>query len=112
MGGKSSRRKGHDWERKVAHDLRQVMPGCTITRGQQGAGGDKAPDVDAGPLWAECKVGKQVQLRAALRQAVDDAPLGRVPVAVCKDDRKRPFILMDWEDFLEMVEVWWRAANE
>jgi hypothetical protein len=69
------------------------------------------PDVDAGPLWVEAKHRKQVSPGAALEQAQKDAGKGRVPVAVIKKNRKRPYAVMDLEDFLELVGEWWARVE-
>lgn len=59
MGGKANRRKGHDFERDVANDLRARWPSAIIRRASQGERADN-PDcfVDSGPallkrMWLE-----------------------------------------------------------
>ena len=104
--GASQRRKGHQWERDVAKKLREAMPGADIRRGLQ-AHGDNVPDVDCPVFWPECKVGKQPNPRAALAQAVDAAPKVRIPIAVIKDDRKTPFVVLQLDDMLDFIKEWW-----
>lgn len=106
--GARSRRKGAAWERELVQRFRPLVPEVVVHRGAQARGGEEAPDVDVPGLWLEAKHGKKVNLRAALAQAIGDASTGRVPVAVCKDDRSEPVVVMRLEDFLTM---WTRARG-
>lgn len=110
MGGRASREKGKRWEREVARMLREVMPGAEIKRGWQSRSGRDNPDVDCPVFWVEAKHHKLTNPREALRQAKRDAPRGRVPVAVCKDDRKPPFIVMLLDDWLDFIQEWWERG--
>jgi hypothetical protein len=104
--GRLSRRKGAAFERSMVHRFRAELPGLPIRRGAQARGGSEAPDVDVPGLWVECKHGLKVNHRAALAQAIRDAAGTRMPVAVCKDDRSEPIVLMRLDDFLAL----WRAS--
>lgn len=112
---KMQRDKGKRWEREVAALMRQAMPGCeTIKRGYQsrGAKADKAPDVDCPIYWIECKHGIKPNPRAALAQATSDSEgTGKVPVAVIKDNRRTPFVVLGLTDFLELVRENWELSN-
>lgn len=109
----SQRTKGHNWEREVARRFREIMPDVEVRRGQQGWGGEQGADVEVPGFWVECKVGKLTNPRAALKQADEDRlaagerGVGRRPLAVCKDDRKPPFVMLSLEDFLDLVAEWW-----
>jgi hypothetical protein len=105
--GALSRRKGAAYERELANMFRAVMPGADIRRGIQYRSGEEAPDVDCPVFWIEAKRGKQPNVRAALRQARDCAPQGRVPLAVIRDDREEAFVALSLEDFLDFVKEWW-----
>lgn len=109
VSGKSSRRKGHDYEREIARDMRSLF-GNQVKRGLQSRNGtfEPVPDVDVPIFWIECKRGKRTNIKAALRQAQRDTD-GRTPVAVCRDDRDRAIVAMDYTDWLQMVE---RTLNE
>jgi hypothetical protein len=104
--GRAQVEKGKRWEREVARRMREAMPDVDVRRGYQRYGADQA-DVEVPVLWIECKVGKKPNVRAALEQAGGDAPPGRVPVAVVKDDGGRPFVAMGLDDFLDFVGEWW-----
>ena len=112
--GASQRRKGHAWEREVARQFRAVLGAGSdeVKRGlsQPRGGGAEEPDVklpDNLPWWVECKVGKRTDARAALRQARADIEkakaTGKRPLAVCKDDRQTPVVMLELDDFLGMV---------
>ena len=100
--GLRSRRKGAAWERELVRRFRVEFPGRDIHRGAQARGGVEAPDVDVPGLWLEAKHGQKVNLRAALAQSLRDASPGRMPIAVCKDDRAEPVVILRLEDFITL----------
>lgn len=113
LSGAGCRTKGHNFERWVANRLRAVFNGRTIQRGLQTrhGNGETVPDVECPVFWVECKVGARPSPRAALAQAMRDAAKGRSPVAIIKDDRQKPFVVMDFEDWLELTQSWWELTN-
>lgn len=85
------RRKGHDFERRVARDLREIWP--EAKRGFQSRGGTKeAPDVDGTDYYIECKHEKKPDRGAAWNQA-DDAMDGRPAVAITKATDSREILV-------------------
>lgn len=104
-----SRRKGAQFERDVAKLFAEAMPGADIKRNFQYHEG-KGGDVTCPVFHIECKRQKKANVRAALAQAERDCVKGKVPVAVVKDDRKDPFVVMDLGDFLEFVGEWWQRG--
>ena len=111
MSGLRSRNKGATWERILVRLFRQAMPEADVKRGFQYRSGQEACDVDATPFWVEAKHHHRTNIKAALRQAVDTAPHGRIPLAVCKDDRQPAIVSMQLDDFLELVSKWWAGVN-
>jgi|15BtaG_2_1085339.scaffolds.fasta_scaffold13334_2 hypothetical protein len=111
MGGRASRNKGHNFERSVAKDFRGIFG--EGKRGFQTRGGTaEEPDVITPHFSIECKAHKVAPIRSALRQATVSAETdGKVPLAILKDDRKRPFITMYYDDFLDLVKQWHRLAE-
>lgn len=92
LDGKGRRNKGANFERRVAADLREIFP--EAKRGFQTRGGTaEAPDVDGTPFYIEAKAHKKVNREAAWLQA-EEATDGRAAVAVCKDDRQKPVVVM------------------
>ena len=110
MSGSRSRRKGAKFERDMVHTMRKVMPGCGAKRGFQYRGTSDQPDVDIPYFFIECKHGKKPVVRSALRQAIDNTD-GRSPLAIIKDDREDPFVVMKLDDFLAFVNEWWTNKN-
>lgn len=120
--GRAVRQKGHNWERVVARMLGvAVRAECKRGLGQARATGEVA-DVDGvAGLWIECKVGARTNPRAALAQAtcatldhevrtrkvsiMVAADTAAMPIAVCKDDRKQPFVCMYLPDFLAILSA-------
>lgn len=103
MTGAGSRRKGAAFERALVHRLREVFPDAPIRRGLQSRGGHEVPDVDVPGWHVEAKHHRRVNLRAALAQAIADARPGRVPVAICKDNRSEPVVVLRLGDFLALL---------
>src|SRR3972149_5335754 len=71
--GRSQRRKGHNFEREVAAELRACAPMIAdrIRRGLQSRDGSTVPDVmTPWPIHVECKVGARPNVGAAMRQAL------------------------------------------
>lgn len=117
MDGAGRRRKGHNFERAMAQRFKAAMPWCEdqIKRGLQSRDGSDAPDVDVPGFWVECKVGIKPNPRAALKQAVEaasGAQDGRAPVAVVKDDRMAPFVVLGLDDFLSLVTSAYNPIGE
>ena len=107
--GKFSRDKGKRGERATANELKAAYPWLPdIKRGLQSRGGGaEVPDVVGVPgLHIEVKTGKCPNPRAALKQAKKDCAAVTYPVAVIRDNRCEPFIVMDFRDFREVIKPW------
>lgn len=112
--GASQRRKGHNWEREVAKAFREALglSDKAVKRGlsQPRGGTAEEPDVVLPPelpWWVECKVGARVNPAGALEQArtgIAAAKVDKRPLAVCKPDRKPPFVALELNDFLRLVQ--------
>ena len=102
--GRTNRRKGKDFECKIARILTQAT-GAHWKRGIQSRfGGVERPDVYANglPYHIECKVGIRINVMSAMEQASRDAPDGFTPVVVTKRNRDSVLVTMHMEDWLEM----------
>ena len=73
-----------------------------VRRGYQTRAGSEAPDVDLTPFWIECKRGKKVNLRAALRQATE-ATDGRPCLVIGRDDREEAWAFMRAVDMIDIL---------
>jgi hypothetical protein len=92
--GKTSRRKGHNFEREIAKLLRQYYPNAKRQlEYQEGVGFDIA---ETGDLSIQCKVGKSFKIEKALKEAVRPS---KIPLAITKKDREDIVVSMYWKDF-------------
>jgi hypothetical protein len=115
MSGARSRRKGANAERELAKRFAEAMPGADCKRGiGQARRGSEVADVEVPLLHVESKHGKRPNPRAAYAQACADAEengRGKIPIAVVRDDRKAPFVVIGLDDFLWFVKDWWHHTN-
>jgi hypothetical protein len=105
-GGAAPRKKGHDFERWVANQLRRVFPDAKRGLGQTRDGSD-VPDVQGTPYWWEAKVGQRPNIQKAVQQALDASLAGgdgRPVVVVSKKDRCAPLVTLHFEDFVKLLE--------
>jgi len=108
LSGRGRREKGKRGERALATLLRETFPSFaeSIRRGWQSRVGCDDPDVCGLPgFWLECKSGKLPNPRAALQQAKQDAAGRAIPMAVIRDDRKSPFVVLDLADMLTILRA-------
>lgn len=92
--GKTSRTKGHNFEREVAKLLRIYYPNAKRQlEYQEGVGFDIA---ETGDLSVQCKVGKSFKIEKALKEAERS---GKIPVAITKKDRENIVVSLYWKDF-------------
>ena len=112
MTGRACRRNGHDFERTVAERLAHVFGEDEVRRGLQYRDGADAPDVVCPGFWIECKRGRRINPRAALRQAVHGA-VGKAvwPLAVWKDDDAEACVTMTFDDFVDLLTEWHQLRN-
>lgn len=102
--GRGARVKGAAFERQLAKyftDNTKLEAKRGI--GQTRSGGAEVSDVDMEIIHIEAKRHKRCNIKAALKQAVNDASVnGKIPVAITKDDREKILCTMhldDWIDF-------------
>lgn len=100
--GINTSRKFKIFEQEVARSFRRIYPNAW--RGLQYRTGRDVADVEVPDFWIECKRGRLTQPRQALAEALAEAPTGRWPLAVCKDDYGEPFVTMRLQDFLQLLE--------
>lgn len=106
--GAYQRRKGHNFERKVAREL-SALTGLDFRRGQQSRDGADAADVvdPTNTFWIETKIGKAPPPLAALRQAEEAVGMeADIPVAIIQNDRDQPYVVMSYENWKEMLSTY------
>ena len=101
---KRSRDKGKRGEREVVALFKSH--GFEARRGQQYRGGPDSPDVihDVPGLYVEVKFREQTSLFVALEQASRDAAPEDAPVVFVRKLRKPWVVVMDADDFLDLME--------
>lgn len=103
----NSRRKGKDGELELAHFLQTY--GYDARRGQQYSGSNGDADVVGVPgLHIECKRVQQTNIDEWLKQAIEDARPGEVPVVMHRKNRTEWKATLRLDDFMQI----WRALDE
>ena len=106
--GRGARVKGAAFERKLAkyftdNSSFEAKRGIGQTR----SGGAEVSDVDMPIIHVEAKRHKRCNIKAALRQAIEDASVnGKIPVAITKDDRADILCTMKLEDWIHFFNAY------
>jgi len=105
MSGKTSRTKGHSFERKVAKDMQEI--GFPKARRQLEYHADDANGIDiqnTGRFKIQCKAMKKQpnvpEVMKNIQTKRDD-----IPVVVYKVDRKGTYVAFKYEDALSLMRV-------
>ncbi|WDI44757.1 hypothetical protein [Bremerella sp. P1] len=105
--GKASRVKGASGEREAAKEFNNLFPGVEAKRGiaQTRHGGKEGADLSMQPnLHIEVKRQKKVSIKAAMKQAEDDAQgTGGTPGTVTREDGKPWYFCCRLEDLPKVV---------
>jgi hypothetical protein len=107
MNGKGARKKGHDFERKVAQDFRSMgfPEAIRALEYQAGLGYDLN---GTKPFLVQCKALNKTpnipQVFSEYKIGVDPAaPGGDVQMIVFKVDRKGEYAVLKWEDMQVLI---------
>ena len=106
--GRGARIKGAAFERLLAKYFTDNTP-LEAKRGigQTRSGGSEISDVDMPIIHVEAKRHKRCNIKAALRQAIDDANInGKIPVAITKDDRADILCTMRLDDWIAFFNAY------
>ena len=106
--GRGARIKGAAFERLLAKYFTDNTP-LEAKRGigQTRSGGSEISDVDMPVIHVEAKRHKRCNIKAALRQAIDDANInGKIPVAITKDDRADILCTMRLDDWIAFFNAY------
>lgn len=107
----NSRRKGAEFERKLASMLRDL--GYESRRGQQFSGANGDADVVGLPgIHIEAKAVEKLNLYNAMAQAKHDARDGELPAVFHKKNRCKVLVTMELEDWIEVYREWECGRNE
>jgi Holliday junction resolvase len=106
--GRGARIKGATFERQLAkyfteHTDFEAKRGI----GQSRSGGSEVSDVDMPIIHIEAKRHKRCHIKAALKQAIEDANInGKIPVAITKDDREEILCTMLLDDWIHLFNAY------
>ncbi len=106
--GRGARAKGANFERALAKQISGDL-GIVAERGlaQTRGGGAEVADVEMDYFHVEAKRHKQVSIKRALTQAIEDcAKKNKLPVAITKDDRKPMLVTMEYKDWILMAKAY------
>ena len=104
MSGSKSRRKGHNFERRIANEL--CAAGYDAKRNLEEVRSGNSGDIEINaPLTFQLKCYEKVApWRQAVREAEEVArPLNHYAVAITKVNNDEPMVHMPWHDFLEIL---------
>lgn len=103
--GIRERRKGANFERSIANLLGVERAG---TKGKPDR---EHADIEHPLLYIQCKIRKAVAAYRWLEKTIDECPEDKIPIVVSKEDRGRPFIMMDLDDFLKFYGMPYVVIN-
>lgn len=107
MGAKS-RRKGATGEREAAQAWRDVGIDAKRSAPMQAGDPRAMPDVvlpDLPWLWLEVKRQKKCNMHAAIKQATEACPDGKMPMAFCRSDHEDWVVTMHFKDFAKILRM-------
>lgn len=105
--GKANRRKGHNFEREVAKDFREIGYPDAIRQleYQEGLGVDLK---NTGLFRIQCKNKKRYVNPDILNSQDWDG----LPIVVTKANRKKPMAIMFWDDLREILKYYHSFTRE
>ena len=105
--GRGARLKGANFERELAKIFNAKFNDLNAQRGlgQTRGGGEEIADVEMDYIHIEAKRHKRCNIKAAMRQAIEDSKTkDKLPVVITKDDRQPILVTMHLEDWLTIFE--------
>jgi hypothetical protein len=102
--GKSSRRKGHQFERDVANALKGIFPGARRHLEYQGEEADGRDIVGTGKFKFQCKRLKKYSPVTAISEIQCAPELGDVPILVTAGDFLPALAVLPFDDLLRLLK--------
>ena len=98
--GTSQKRKGADFERKVANifDTERV--------GTRGKPDGIHADVEHDHLYIQCKKYQRIAAYKWLKKTIDECPKNKTPIVVAQEDHGEMFVMLTMDDYLKVVDGW------
>ena len=109
MGGKSSRVKGHSFERDIAKDFKELgyKDARRLLEYQEGMGVDLE---NTGKFRVQCKRYKDYCPISKINEVPKEK--NTIPLLITKGDRKETMVVMSWNDHKSILSQLDRAINE
>lgn len=100
----NSNAKGKKGERELSNMLKGYGYDCR--RGQQYCGDNGDADVVGLPgVHIECKRVESLNLSKAMKQSVDDAKEGEIPVVMHRKNREKWLVTMSLDDWIQLYKA-------
>lgn len=111
--GRGARVKGAAFERHLAKYFTEHSPlDAKRGIGQTRFGGSEISDVDMPIIHVEAKRHARCNIKAALRQAIEDANVnGKIPVAITRDDRAEILCTMRLDDWIHLFNAYVKSLD-
>ena len=93
--GIKERRKGATFERTIARLLGVERAGTSGKPDRNHA------DLEHPILYIQCKARKGIAAYRWLEKTIEECPEDKIPIVISKEDRSKPFVMMDLETFLD-----------
>lgn len=105
MGGKSARRKGHQWERDCANFFCEIGFGEACRNVTECQSGDGIDLVNTGRFDVQCK--RYKSKGSVINSWLDEIPVSdtNYKLVMAKVDYEEPYVAMPLCDFKELVEI-------
>lgn len=102
--GKLSRKKGHDFERFVANELKKVFPDARRQLEYQSTEARGFDIANTGEYLIQCKRGRKYSSLTAIEEIQMDPIECGVPILVTKGDDKEPLACMPFKHFVKLLK--------
>lgn len=101
--GAYNRKKGHDYERQIAKEMREFFPNVKTSRaGSRGEDPRGIDLVSTGMFNVQCKARQNLNLFETLKEMPDDQNMN---VIFWKRNHKEDIICMSKDDFFEILKM-------
>jgi hypothetical protein len=105
MGGKASRRKGHQFERDCANAFREIFPNAKRNLEYQLDACYGVDLANTGDYRIQCKKLKKYASISKIEEVKCDRVLGEVPVLITAGDGKEPMAVLPLQEFLNLLSA-------
>ena len=103
LNGRGCRKKGHDFERWVAQELRGVYPDARRHLEYHSRDANGVDIINTGDYLFQCKRGKKYSSLSAIEE-IQVCPIeGGIPILVTKGDNKEPIACLPFSELKKLI---------